>query len=186
MDGGGRSQGAARQLGSPGGPAVAARQLASARGTAVAAQRLSVAITRLRARLREEAGVDGTGLSVSQMSVLWHILQAGPVTAAGLAAAQHVSPQSIAQNLAVLKAAGLIHTERDPGDGRKTLITASESSRQLVTSVRASKESYLARAIDALVGPAERDDLDRAIDLLERLAAADLTTYARHGRHGKD
>jgi DNA-binding MarR family transcriptional regulator len=118
--------------------------------------------------------------------VLWHILQEGPVTAAELAAAQHVSPQSIAQNLAVLKAAGLIQTERDPGDGRKTLITASESSRQLVTSVRASKESYLARAIDALVGPAERDGLDRAIDLLERLAAADLTTYARPGRHSKD
>ena len=154
--------------------------------TASAAQRLSVAITRLRFRLREEAGLDGSPLSASQQSVLWQILQDGPVTAAGLAAAQHVSPQSIAQNLAVLKAAGLIHTERDPGDGRKTLITASESSRQLVTSVRASKESYLARAIDALVGPAERDDLDRAIDLLERLAAADLTTYPRHGRHGKD
>ena len=171
MDGGG-GQGTAHQ--------------STTHNTAVAAQRLSVAITRLRARLREEAGVDGTGLSVSQMSVLWHILQAGPVTAAELAAAQHVSPQSIAQNLAVLKAAGLIHTQRDPGDGRKTLITASESSRQLVTSVRASKESYLARAIDALVGPAERDDLDRAIDLLERLAAADLTTYARHGRHSRD
>jgi DNA-binding MarR family transcriptional regulator len=145
-----------------------------------------VAITRLRSRLREEVGIDGTGLSISQMSVLSHILQEGPVTAAELAAAQHVSPQSIAQNLAVLKAAGLIQTERDPGDGRKTLITASESSRQLVTSVRASKESYLARAIDALVGPEERADLERAVDLLERLAAADLTTYARHGRHSKD
>jgi len=163
-----------------------AQQPGTSQGTAGAAQRLSVAITRLRSRLREEAGIDGTGLSVSQMSVLWHILQEGPVTAAELAAAQHVSPQSIAQNLAVLKAAGLIQTERDPGDGRKTLITASESSRQLVTSVRASKESYLARAIDALVGPHERDDLDRAIGLLERLAAADLTTHARHGRHSKD
>jgi DNA-binding MarR family transcriptional regulator len=155
-------------------------------GTAVSAQRLSVAITRLRSRLREEAGIDGTGLSVSQLSVLWHILQAGPVTAAELAAAQHVSPQSIAQNLAVLKTAGLIQTERDPGDGRKTLITASESSRQLVTSVRASKESYLARAIDALVSPGERADLGRAIDLLERLAAADLTQHSRPGRHSKD
>ena len=185
MDGG-SGQAAAKDLGTAQHLSTAPGAVGTAQGTAVAAQRLSVAITRLRARLREEAGVDGTGLSVSQMSVLWQILQAGPVTAAELAAAQHVSPQSIAQNLAVLKAAGLIHTERDPGDGRKTLITASESSRQLVTSVRASKESYLARAIDALVGPAERDGLDRAIDLLERLAAADLTAYARHGRHGKD
>ena len=160
-----------------------ARGPGAAHDTAVAAQRLSVAITRLRARLREEAGVDGTGLSVSQLSVLWNILQEGPVTAAGLAASQHVSPQSIAQNLAVLKAAGLIRTERDPSDGRKTLITASESSRRLVTSVRASKESYLARAIDALVGPQERADLDRAIELLERLAAADLSRGAGPGRH---
>ena len=83
--------------------------------------------SRLRSRLREEAGINGTGLSVSQMSVLWQVLQEGPVTAAELAAAQHVSPQAIAQNLAVLKAAGLIHAERDPGDGRKTLITASKS-----------------------------------------------------------
>jgi DNA-binding MarR family transcriptional regulator len=155
----------------------------AAHGTAAAAQRLSVAITRLRARLREEAGVDGTGLSISQMSVLWNILQEGPVTAADLAAAQHVSPQSIAQNVAVLKAAGLIRTERDPGDGRKTLITASETSRRLVTSVRASKESYLARAIDALVSPQERADLERAIDLLERLAAADLSRDAGPGKH---
>src|SRR5690242_18409592 len=118
---GGSGQAAAQDLST-------AQRLGSAQGTAQstagAAQRLSVAITRLRSRLREEAGIDGTGLSVSQMSVLWQILQAGPVTAAELAAAQHVSPQSIAQNLAVLKAAGLIHTERDPGDGRKTLITA--------------------------------------------------------------
>jgi DNA-binding MarR family transcriptional regulator len=161
----------------------AAGRAGTAHDTAPAAQRLSVAITRLRARLREEAGVNGTGLSVSQMSVLWNILQEGPVTAAELAAAQHVSPQSIAQNVAVLKAAGLIRAERDPGDGRKTLITASETSRRLVTSVRASKESYLARAIDALVSPQERDDLDRAIELLERLAAADLSRDTGPGRH---
>jgi DNA-binding MarR family transcriptional regulator len=153
--------------------------------TAVAAQRLSVAITRLRSRMREEAGLHGTGLSVSELSVLWHILQDGPVTAAELATAQHVSPQSIAQNLAALKAAGLVRTERDPGDSRKTLITASESGRQLVASVHASKESYLAQAIDALVGPRERADLDRAIDLLERLAAADLSRHARPGKHSK-
>jgi hypothetical protein len=49
--------------------------------------------------------------------------------------------------------------------------------------VRASKESYLAPAIDALVSPGERADLGRAIDLLERLAAADLTQHSRPGRH---
>jgi hypothetical protein len=39
--------------------------------------------------------------------------------------------------------------------------------------------------IDALVGPRERADLDRAIDLLERLAAADPSRHARPGKHSK-
>ena len=157
----------------------------SRQDTTSAAQRLSVAITRLRSRLREEAGLEGTGLSASQLSVLWHILQAGRVTAAELAVAQHVSPQSIAQNLAVLKAASLVQAERDPADARKTLITATQSSRHLATSLRTSKESYLARAIDVLVAPEERADLDRAIELLERLAAADLSRHVRPGKHSK-
>jgi DNA-binding MarR family transcriptional regulator len=142
--------------------------------TALAAQRLSVAITRLRGRLREEAGLYGTGLSVSQLAVLRCVVDEGPVTAAYLATAQHVSPQSIAQNLAVLKAAGLVRAQRDPADRRKTLITADESGGRLLTTLDASRKSFLVRAIDALVAPAERADLDKAIELLERFAAADL------------
>lgn len=144
------------------------------RDTADAAQRLSVAITRLRSRLRVEAGLHETGLSISQLAVLKNIVQEGPVTAAYLATAQHVSPQSIAQNLAVLKAAGLVRAERDPGDARKTLISADESAGRLLDSLHASRTSFLVRAIDALVAPEERADLDRTIDLLERFAAADL------------
>jgi DNA-binding MarR family transcriptional regulator len=142
--------------------------------TALAAQRLSVAITRLRARLREEAGLYGTGLSVSQLAVLRCVVDEGPVTAAYLATAQHVSPQSIAQNLAVLKAAGLVRAQRDPADGRKTLISADESGGRLLTTLEASRKSFLVRAIDALVAPSERADLDKTIELLERFAAADL------------
>jgi DNA-binding MarR family transcriptional regulator len=144
------------------------------RDTALAAQRLSVAITRVRARLREEAGLYGTGLSVSQLAVLRCVVDEGPVTAAYLATAQHVSPQSIAQNLAVLKAAGLVRAERDPADRRKTLISADESGGRLLTTLEASRKSFLVRAIDALVAPAERADLDKTIELLERFAAADL------------
>jgi DNA-binding MarR family transcriptional regulator len=142
--------------------------------TARTAQRLSLAITRLRSRLRLEAGTYGTGLSISQLSVLQNVVDEGPVTAAYLATVQHVSPQSIAQNLAALKAAGLVQAERDPGDRRKTLVTANESGGRLLTSLQASRESFLVRAIDALVAPGDRADLDRTIELLERFAAADF------------
>jgi DNA-binding MarR family transcriptional regulator len=139
-----------------------------------AAHRLSVAIIRLRSRLREEAGMHATGLSASQLAVLQSVVDEGPTTAAHLAQVQHVSAQSVAQNLAVLKAAGLVRGERDPADGRKTLINADPSATRLLTSLLAARESFLARAIGQLVAPGERGDLERAISLLERFAAADL------------
>jgi DNA-binding MarR family transcriptional regulator len=139
-----------------------------------AAHRLSVAITRLRSRLREESGMRATGLSISQLAVLETVVDDGPTTAAHLAHVQHVSAQAVAQNLAVLKAAGLVHGERDPADGRKTLISAGPSAARLLSSLRTARESFLARAIDQLVAPGDRGELDRTIGLLERFAAADL------------
>jgi DNA-binding MarR family transcriptional regulator len=140
--------------------------------TGQAAERLSLAITTLRARMRAEAGVLDTDLSMSQISVLHQVLTSGPVTATALAAAQHVSPQAIAQNLAVLRTAGLVATARDPDDGRKTLITATGAAQQLYASLLTSRHSFLARAIESHIAPHERADLGRAIELLERLAAA--------------
>jgi DNA-binding MarR family transcriptional regulator len=141
-------------------------------GSASAAHRLSVAITRLRSRLREEAGLYSTGLSVSQLAVLSSVVEEGPVTASYLASVHHVSPQSIAQNLAVLKAAGLVRGHRDPGDARKTLISADPSAAPLLTALTNSRESFLARAIEQLPA-SEREDLERTIELLERFAVMD-------------
>jgi DNA-binding MarR family transcriptional regulator len=143
--------------------------------TATTAQRLHLAIRQLRGRLRSESGMHSTGLTITQLSVLHSVVEEGPVTAVRLAMLQHVSPQSVAQSLAVLKAAGLVRGERDPEDGRKTLISADPSAAELVTSLLAGRESFLARAIDQLLAPEERKDLEKAIELLERFAAVDLT-----------
>lgn len=142
-------------------------------GSASAAQRLSVAIMRLRSRLREEAGLHSTGLSISQLAVLRSVVEEGPVTASYLASVQHVSAQSVAQNLAVLKAAGLVRGDRDPEDGRKTLISAEPSAARLLTAIYDSRESFLARAIDRLPA-SEWADLERTIELLERFAVVDV------------
>lgn len=143
--------------------------------SAATAQRLDVAIKRLRGRLRTESGMYSLGLTITQLSVLGSVVDKGPITAARLAELEHVSPQSIAQSLAVLKAAKLVRGERDPHDGRKTLISADPSAAELITSLLAGRASFLARAIDQLVAPEEREDLEKAIELLERLAAADLS-----------
>jgi DNA-binding MarR family transcriptional regulator len=143
--------------------------------TTATAQRLHLAIKQLRGRLRIESGMHSTGLTITQLSVLQSVVDEGPITAARLATLQHVSPQSVAQSLAVLKAAGLVRGERDPEDGRKTLISGDPSAAELITSLLTGRESFLARAIDQLLAPEERKDLEKAIELLERIAAVDLT-----------
>ncbi|MET8784700.1 MULTISPECIES: MarR family transcriptional regulator [unclassified Streptomyces] len=143
--------------------------------SAATAQRLSDAMKRLRARLRAESGQHSVGLTLTQLAVLGSVVREGPVTAARLATLEHVSPQSIAQSLAVLKAAGLVHSEPDPQDGRRKLMSADPSATQLIDSLLAGRAAFLTRAIDRVVAAEERQDLEKAIVLLERLAAADLS-----------
>lgn len=143
------------------------------RRSEVAAERLQHAMKRLRARLRAESGQHATGLTASQRAVLATVVREGPVTAARIAELEHVSPQSIAQCLAGLKTRGLVRSEADPRDGRKKLIRAETSASELIDSLMAGRSSFLARTIDQVIAADEREDLETAIDLLERLATAD-------------
>lgn len=138
-----------------------------------AAERLQHAIKRLRARLRSESGQNATGLTATQRAILATVVRHGPVTAARIAEMEHVSPQSIGQSLTELKARGLVRSDPDPQDGRKKLICAEPSANELIGSLTASRSSFLARAIDQVIAPDQRQDLEKAIDLLERLATAD-------------
>lgn len=143
--------------------------------SAATAHRLQDAMKRLRARLRAESGQHTTGLTATQLGVLASVVQEGPVTAARLASMEHVSAQAIAQSLAVLKAAGLVHGEPDPKDGRKKLMSADPSATELIDKLLTGRASFLARAIDQVLAPDQRDEVEKAIELLERLADADLS-----------
>jgi len=149
------------------------------RPSEAAGERLQHAMKRLRARLRLESGQHATGLTPTQRAVLATVARQGPVTASRIAELEHVSPQSIAQSLAGLKTSGLVRSEPDPQDGRKKLISAETSASELIDSLMAGRSSFLARAIDQVIAPEERLDLEKAIDLLERLATADLNEPAR-------
>ena len=144
--------------------------------TAETAVRLAVAVKRLQARIREEAGVTSTGLSVAQVSIFSRLVHEGPATAASLAVAEHVSQQAIAQSLAGLKAGGLVSVTPDPADGRKSLLEVTAAGRALYETSMASRDDWLIRAIESAVPPGERAGLDHAITLLERLGQVDLRT----------
>jgi len=131
---------------------------------------LAMALTRLWARLRAESSALATDWSIPQLSTLARIIDHGEITASALAQAEHVRPQSIAGTLSVLKAGGLIASRQDPTDGRKQLIGATTDGRRLVKSISASRQAWLTQVIEAVVDPDERPELQRAIDLLNRLS----------------
>ena len=142
--------------------------------SAVTAERLSDAIMRLRARLRAESGQHATGFTPTQLGVLATVVQQGPITAARLATLEHVTAQAMTQNLAALKAAGLVRTDPDPNDGRKKLISADPSAAKLVEELTTGRAAYLTRALDQLLDAGERATLATAVELLERLADGEI------------
>jgi DNA-binding MarR family transcriptional regulator len=133
--------------------------------------RLAVALKRLRARVREAAWA-GVELPIAQVAVIKRLRDEGPTTASALAAAEHVTHQGIAQTLTTLKGTGLVRAEADPTDGRKSVISVTPAGNRLFESAIASRDAWLARAIESVVSPRERAALGKSIGLLERLAGA--------------
>jgi len=133
--------------------------------------RLAVVIKRLRASLQDAALAGAMGLSLSELSILRRLRHEGPSTAASLATAEHVTHQAITQNLSELKHAGLVEATPDPTDGRKKLISVTAAGNNLFESVSASRNAWFTHAIEAAFSESELPDLDKAIELLERLAA---------------
>jgi DNA-binding MarR family transcriptional regulator len=138
------------------------------------AVRLAMAVSRLRSRIRIESGLRSTGIPISQLAVLARIIGEGPITAAALAASEHVTQQAIAQSLATLKERGLVEKQADPSDGRKSLVSPTAAGRTLMEAIAASREEWLTRAVDTAIGPQERPLLREAIELLERIADVEL------------
>jgi len=133
--------------------------------------RLAVVIKRLRASLQDAALAGAMGLSLSELSILRRLRHEGPSTAASLAVAEHVTHQAITQNLSELKRAGLVEATPDPHDGRKKLISVTAAGNSLFESVSASRNAWFAQIIESTVSEDELPALDKAIELLERLAA---------------
>jgi DNA-binding MarR family transcriptional regulator len=135
------------------------------------AVRLAVAIKRLRARFREAVWA-GVALPIAHVAVIKRLRDDGPTTASELAAAEHVTHQAITQTLAALKRTRLVRSEADPTDGRKSVISVTPAGNRLFESAIASRDAWLARAIESVVSPRDRAALEKSIEFLERLADA--------------
>src|SRR4051812_9167548 len=129
------------------------------------AAHLRVVIARTARRLRQESGVD---LSPSLTAALGTVERKGPLTPSELAACERIQRPTATRVIARLEEAGLITRAADPTDGRSSLVSITEDGRALLERLRANKDAFLARRLDALSAE-ERAVLDRAADILERV-----------------
>jgi DNA-binding MarR family transcriptional regulator len=154
----------------------------NSRSTAVG---LALAIQRLRARIRSEAGLDTSPWSRSQLQALDRVVQGPPMTTSDLASAEYVRPQSMAQTLEALEKGGLVARRRDPDDGRRVLILATDSGREVVQFVLEKRNAWLTAAIQHELDAKELAALPTLVRMLDRLADSDVPPVARRASDRK-
>ena len=132
------------------------------------AHELRETLGRLVRRLRAEPGLP----PVAQLTVLGRLDREGPASTSDLAAAERMRPQSMAQTVRDLEAAGLVSRRPDPDDGRRALVELTALGRERLRAARAQRESRLSEILERDLTPAERETLRGAVALLRRIADA--------------
>ena len=129
------------------------------------AERLHAAAIRMLRMLRRQDVESGlTGPRLSALSVL---VFGGPMSLAGLAAAEQVSPPTMTRVVDALVKAGLVTREPEPGNRRQVRIAATPEGVRLLEEGRARRVQVLAERLGRLA-ESERRALERAIALIER------------------
>jgi DNA-binding MarR family transcriptional regulator len=130
-----------------------------------AATELRAVLGQLMRRLRSE-----NTRPQSQLAVLSRLDRGGPQTTSGLAAAEHMRPQSMAEVVAELQSDGLVDRTPDPTDRRQLLVALTQEGREFIKSERRRREDWLSRAIADEFNSREQALLVEAVALLRRLA----------------
>jgi DNA-binding MarR family transcriptional regulator len=134
-------------------------------GALAADLRLSIGL--LLRRLRQIP--TGDELTLSESAALARLDRGGPATAAE-ARAEQISPQSMGATLGALQERGLIAKAPDPKDGRRMILSATDSGLEVLRHRRNRRTEQLALALSSGFTTSELEQLAAAAPLLERLA----------------
>ncbi len=129
---------------------------------------LRVALGRLVRRLRQ--GYVAGEPTLPERSVLSRLDREGPATPGCLADLERVKPQAMGVTLAGLVERGLVERRKDDSDGRKVLMSVTETGVKLLTDRRSQTTRQMAAALAGKFTAAEQRALIAAIPLIERLA----------------
>ena len=146
---------------------------AKAAAEADASGRLRAAIGRLSRRLRETRA--GSGLTPTQVSVLFTVVRLGPLPLTELAERESLNPTMLSRVLGALCEAGLVRRTADTNDRRVALAEATAAGRRMRERIQRERSTALAAHLAAL-DPADREAILAAIPALETLAEAVATS----------
>ncbi|HTR74333.1 MAG TPA: MarR family transcriptional regulator [Solirubrobacterales bacterium] len=144
-------------------------QSATDSGIAPLAADLRVVVGQLIRRLRSEQNL----FPLNQASVLGRLDRSGAMSVSDLATAERVRPQSMAQTVGDLEADALVSRAPDPDDRRRALVSLTAAGRAQIEADRRMREGFLVKALEQLP-EADRETIERAVEILGRLAAADV------------
>lgn len=113
-----------------------------------------------------------SGISPTLHAALFTVETHGPITAGQLARHENVTKPTATRTIRTLLEQGLITRTADPLDGRVTWLDVTSEGKKLLQRARRRTDEYLARHLKNLTAD-ERELLDRASELLQRMAERD-------------
>ena len=135
----------------------------------IAVEDFAMALGMLVRRIRAGAPKELQEFSWTQKAVLRRLEKHGPATAADLARAEGVKPQSMGTALAWLEKMGLVERKAHPTDGRQINIKLTARGITLRRNTKEATHAWLARAIAGL-DRQEQTTLFKAGELIKRIA----------------
>jgi DNA-binding MarR family transcriptional regulator len=135
-------------------------------GDVAGALRVSIGLLVRRLRQVQTKG----DLSLPETSALARLDRGGPATPGALAKQEQISPQSMGATLGALEARGLIQRHPDPDDGRRAVMSLTETGLKVLRIRRSERTERMAQALATHFTGPELRQLMAAAPLLERLA----------------
>lgn len=132
------------------------------------ANRLRVAVGAFKRRIRE-ASAEGE-LTSPQITALSRLDRLGPMTTAGLARREQISPQAMGATIASLEKLGLVARSADDADGRLSILGLTPEGQAAVRSGRNAVVDRIVAVLDESFSDAEIEAISVAAPLIERLA----------------
>jgi DNA-binding MarR family transcriptional regulator len=145
-----------------------AENTSDAPGVRETANRLWVAIGAIKRRIRE-ASAEGE-LTNPQLTALSRLDRLGPMTTAGLARREQISPQAMGATIAGLEKLGLVARSADDADGRLSILGLTPEGLAAVHSGRNAVVDRIVAVLGESFTDAEIDAIAVAAPLIERLA----------------